>query len=442
VNKFAVEVSMKSTENPWLGDIPARWQSMSLKRVATTGAGSGFPPADQGNYDEEIPFLKVNSLSRGDSDGVLRWWDYTVSEETAARLNARVFRAGSLVIAKIGAALLLSRVRILDRPSCIDNNMMAIQAREGTDPRFLYFAVSTIKFDWLVNPGAVPSTSEGAVGRFELAFPSIDEQRQIAKYLDRETGQIDELITKQEQLVATLTERRQAVITQAVTRGLDPATELKASGVDWWDDIPNHWSLPQVKHHFRVTLGKMLDAKRPAQRGDTLLPYVRAGNIHEESLSLDELNEMPFSPTEVNSLSLIRGDLLVVEGGAVGVNQYLHGGLPGISFQKTVNRVRAVGPVSTRFLGYVLDVLRYRGIIDMLCNKSTIAHFTAEKLEQISFPCPPALEQQAIVLFLNSECAAIETLSSKAIDVIALLRERRQALISAAVTGKIDVRGL
>jgi len=275
-----------------------------------------------------------------------------------------------------------------------------------------------------------------------IPTPPLDEQRQIAEYLDRETGQIDVLIFKQEQLVDTLTERRQAVIAQAVTRGLDPKTELKHSGTAWLGEIPAHWLTPKVGLHFSVTLGKMLDAKRASQIDDVLLPYVRAGNIQEDELRLEDLYEMAFSPTEVRVLSLRVGDLLVVEGGAVGVNQLLEEDLPGVSFQKTVNRVRARDQSSTAYLGFVLDVLRHRGVLDMLCNKSTIAHFTADKLQRIVYPQPPVDEQNAIVVHLRNETRNIDALIAKARQVVEVLQERRQALISAAVTGKIDVRGL
>ncbi|WP_281536072.1 restriction endonuclease subunit S [Cryobacterium breve] len=292
-----------------------------------------------------------------------------------------------------------------------------------------------------VRPNSLQMNRNTLMG-WPIVVPPLVEQAQISDYLDRETGQIDALIAQQEQLVETLTERRQAVIAQAVTRGLDPTVEFKESEVPWFGRIPTHWLTPKVSLHFDVTLGKMLDVKRPHHSDDVLLPYVRAGNVHEAGLDLDDLNEMPFSPEEASSLTLRRGDLLVVEGGAVGVNQYLEDDLSGVSFQKTVNRVRPLDQASARFLGFVLDVIRYRGVIDMLCNKSTIAHLTADKLERIVFPQPPVDEQEKIVAHLREATARTDALIDKAGEVVEVLRERRQALINSAVTGKIDVRGL
>ena len=421
--------------------LPNGWRQLPLKRVVHTFSGAGFPIDQQGLTLEEIPFHKVGSLSGADQDGWIHGSEDTISRTTAANLRAPLLDPGTIVIAKIGAALLLGRIRQLALRSTIDNNMLGIVA-SGSHARFLYFALQTVNFAALVNPGAVPSLSDRNLRMWPIMLPPVEEQRRIAEYLDRETGQIDALITKQEQLVETLTERRQAVIAQAVTRGLSPTVELKDPELPWFGTIPAHWLTPKVNMHFEVTLGKMLDVKRRSQTDDLVRPYIRAGNIQEAELQIQDLNEMAFSPQEVQSLSLQSGDLLVVEGGAVGVNQWLSVDLPEISFQKTVNRVRSRGQISTRYLGFILDVLRYRGVIDMICNKSTIAHLTADKLQRIVIPHPPVEEQAAIVAHVLAETTRIDALVDKALQVIDVLKERRQALISAAVTGKIDVRNM
>ena len=185
----------------------------------------------------------------------------------------------------------------------------------------------------------------------------------------------------------------------------------------------------------------MLDVGKTPSSDATVLPYVRAANIQEAGLDLTSVNEMPFSPAEARILDVRRGDLLVVEGGAVGLNTHIDADMTGWSFQKTVNRVRAISDGSTRFLGFSLDALRRDGVIDMLSNKSTIAHLTAEKLERIVIAFPPASEQIEIAEHLQGAAKDIDAAIADAREAIALSRERRAALISAAVTGKIDVRG-
>lgn len=214
-------VELKTTRFHWLTSTPAHWRVLPIKRVASTGAGAGFPLEYQGVNDEEISFLKVNSLSRADNRGLISSSDDTVSRSTAKTLNAKIYPAGSIVLAKIGAALLLGRIRIVGSDSCIDNNMMAIIPSSEVEPRFLYYALNLVDFEYIVNPGTVPSTSEGAVGNFHLSFPPLIEQKQIAQYLDEKTNNIDILLQKAAEMVEVLTERRQALISAAVTGKID-----------------------------------------------------------------------------------------------------------------------------------------------------------------------------------------------------------------------------
>ncbi|MBA4247282.1 MAG: hypothetical protein C0444_03185 [Microbacterium sp.] len=210
-----------ASSSPWFPDLPEDWVMAPVKYHARTGAGAGFPPDAQGLLDEKYPFLKVNALSKADDDGVIRWQEDTVSLEMASKLGAKIYPAGSCIIAKIGAALLMGRVRQLSAPSCVDNNVMALIPQGSTSPRFLYYALQNLRPDWLVNPGAVPSTSEGAVGRVRLPFPPEAEQIAIAKALDVYMRKVMATERKLEAALTVLRERRQALISAAVTGQID-----------------------------------------------------------------------------------------------------------------------------------------------------------------------------------------------------------------------------
>lgn len=272
-----------------------------------------------------------------------------------------------------------------------------------------------------------------------LPYPNVDEQRAIADYLDRETAQIDAFIAKNEELVTLLTERRAAVIGRAALRGLDAAAELRDSGVMWLGEVPSHWRVSRLSRWFEVTLGKMLDESKFAGTVGDVLPYVRASNIKAERLDLSDVNSMPFTPAEQSKFSLRAGDLVVVEGGSIGVNAPVEHDMQGWGFQKTVNRVRAIRSDLTRFLGYQLDVIRQAGVLSMITNVSTIQHLTAEKLERIVVAMPPVGEQEAIVRHIMSSALAIDQAIGTAEESVRLARERRVAVVSAAVTGKINV---
>lgn len=284
------------------------------------------------------------------------------------------------------------------------------------------------------------STRYTAMKNIRLPVPPEDEQRAIASFLDHETAEIDAFIADQQELIRLLNERRAATITQAVTKGLDPNAPMKDSGVEWLSAIPEHWHVTKLGRSFEVVLGKMLDGGKDPRAEAVLLPYIRAANIQDDGLDTVNANRMYFVAAEIANLSLRGRDLLVVEGGSIGTCYVLREDMPGWSFQKTVNRVRTRGVHSTEFLAYVIRMYRDSEVLDTICNRSTIIHLTAEKLHNLVVPLPPVTEQQRVIDYLDCETAEIDAAIADAREAIELSKERRAALISAAVTGKIDVR--
>ena len=215
--------------------------------------------------------------------------------------------------------------------------------------------------------------------------------------------------------------------------------EYRETRHDLLPPIPVHWMTGQIKNAHNVVLGKMLqsDAKTPADR---LLPYLRAANVTWGGVDLSTINEMWFSPAERKALRLMVGDVVISEGGDVGRSAVWQGELPECYFQNAINRARPKGKHSSRYLYYWMSFIKSAGYIDIICNKSTIPHYTAEKVQGTPFVFPPAGEQAGIAAFLDHETAKIDRLIAKQERLIELLKEKRQAVISATVTGKIDVR--
>lgn len=213
--------------------------------------------------------------------------------------------------------------------------------------------------------------------------------------------------------------------------------EYKDSGVEWLGEVPAHWGVAPLKRGYSVCLGKMLkpDATSP---DDEYLPYLRAANIKWAGVDVSDVKSMWFSPWERQQLLLQHGDLLVSEGGDVGRSALWEGELSACYFQNSVNRIRPLGKNSTSYAYYWMSLLKDKGFIDVLCNKSTIAHFTAEKVQAVPMAFPPCNEQGAICTFLDGEVSKIDGLISEQEKLIALLKEKRQAVISHAVTKGLD----
>ena len=209
--------------------------------------------------------------------------------------------------------------------------------------------------------------------------------------------------------------------------------EYKDSGVEWLGEIPTHWICTQIKYGYDITLGKMLQKNKSSSK-DELKPYLKAQNIQPTGIDLSVVDNMWFSPDEKNKLLLKNDDVLISEGGDVGRSALWQGQLVECYIQNAINRARAIKGNSPYFLNYWMVYLKSADFINTLCNKATIAHYTAEKVETSPLLLPNSDEQFHISLFLDHETAKIDSLIDKQQQLIELLKEKRQAVISHAVT--------
>ena len=272
-----------------------------------------------------------------------------------------------------------------------------------------------------------------------VTIPKVDEQHRIADFLNGEVAGIDELIIKKLQMIKLLDERLDAHILRAVEIGLNPDVPLKAVRSEWIGEIPLHWSLPPVSAHFEVQLGKMLTAE--ASAGTEQFPYLRNLNVQWDRIDLDDLATMSFNEADRIRYRLEPGDLLVCEGGEVGRAAVWKGHTDEIFFQKAIHRVRPHRDGNTRFLMYCLRAAAKQNVFAVEGNQSTIVHLTAEKLRVHRFPFPPLEEQHSIVEYLDHRRDEKSSVRSLLERQIPLLQERRQALITAAVTGQLNTPG-
>jgi type I restriction enzyme, S subunit len=273
----------------------------------------------------------------------------------------------------------------------------------------------------------------------QTAFPPLEEQLAIAVLLDRETAKIDALMTEQQRLIELLKEKRQATISHAVTKGLNPAARMKDSGDEWIGQVPTHWTNPTLNSRFTIELGKMLDESRIT--GQYPVPYLRNVDVQWDCINYEDLPQMDVAESDYGRYTIKPGDLLVCEGGEVGRAAIVGAVNEVIGFQKALHRLRARDSGNVpRLMYYTFAWAAATGVFQA-GGSSTIAHLTGEQLKRYRFPKPPVSEQLAIIQYLDDETSRLDRLVAEAKTAIALLQERRTALISAAVTGKIDVRG-
>ncbi len=274
-----------------------------------------------------------------------------------------------------------------------------------------------------------------------VPLPPIDEQRQIARFLKQETAKIDALVDEQRRLIELLTEKRRAVISHAVTKGLDPDAPMKPSGIDWLGEVPEHWEVVPLKRICSV-----IDCKHiTAEFQDEGWPLASIREVQSKWVCLDEAKRTTESFYEQlidGGREPVAGDLIFSRNATVGlIAQVPESSEPFAMGQDVCLLKRQDDTTSSDFIQAVMgsDVVSVQ--LDLLIIGSTFKRVNVEEIRGLLLPTPPSIEQRAISAYVDHEVERFSELEEGANEAIQLLQERRTALISAAVTGKIDVRG-
>ena len=213
-------VRLKPSGVPWLGEVPEHWKVVPLKRIAWFKSGAGFPVAEQWSQDSEIPFLKVSDMTQPGNEVWIEMTGSTVSSETATRLGAFVFPAGSIIFPKVGGALLTNKRRLLRRPSCIDNNVMGCVVSEA-DLDYAFILLQQLDLGRLAKLGPVPAIGEREVRAIKVVLPPTQEQARLVAFVHRVTANLDSVILATNRELTLLREYRTRLIADVVTGKLD-----------------------------------------------------------------------------------------------------------------------------------------------------------------------------------------------------------------------------
>ena len=314
--------------------------------------------------------------------------------------------------------------------------------------RFLYWIIKSPEFAvsgeaTMTGAGGQKRVPDNFARNFEIACPPLPEQRAIAGFLDRETAKIDALVEEQRRLIALLKEKRQAVISHAVTKGLDPAAPMKPSGIDWLGDIPAHWEITQLKRLVKggtsitygiVQAGPMLEAG---------IPYIRTSDMSGEVLPSDGY---PLTSPEIEGAyersRVFPGDLVIAIRATIGQVLPVPDDLPMANLTQGTAKFSPGVDILRDFACHVLGADAAQHYFSLHSKGATFKEITLDALRRLPVVLPPLEEQAEITACLDAEVDRFGQLTSEATRAITLLQERRSALISAAVTGKIDVRDI
>ncbi|CAG0972076.1 Type-1 restriction enzyme EcoKI specificity protein [Phycisphaerales bacterium] len=434
----------------WLGDIPAHWRTKPLRFACclnpTKGEVSHLPA------DTEVSFVPMEAIREfGGMDlsqikpieDVLQGYTY--------------FRDGDIVAAKITPCFENGKGSIAEGLTnglgFGTTELHTLRPGPEFDTRFLFYLTLSHEFrhqgaGHMYGAGGQKRVPEDFLRNFVAPLPPVPEQRAIAAWLDDRTRRIDDLVAAKQRLIGLLAEQRTTVINHAVTKGLDPAAPMKPSGIDWLGDVPGHWEVKRLKFISHLQTGLTLGKKHTDEEQGRLVlrPYLRVANVQDGWLDLDHITEVEVLPERIARYELRAGDVLMTEGGdfdKLGRGYVYEGQIDGCLHQ---NHIFAVRPdarrLDSRFLASMMSCLHGRNYFTKTSQQTTnLASTNATKLGDFPIPLPPMAEQTQIMARVAAMAAKLDALTAATETAIARLTEYRQTLISAAITGKINVCG-
>lgn len=417
-------------------NLPAGWVVKRLDFIASVKARLGWKGLTASEYvDDGYVFLSTPNIKGRDID--FTNVNY-ITEQRYLESPELMLKIGDVLLAKDGSTLgTCSVVRALPRPATVNGSIAVIRTRSDVDPVFLFWAMSAPGMQAVIRQFkdgmGVPHLFQSDLRKFAVSLPISDEQRAIADFLDRETEAIDALIGKKSRFVQLLNEKRQALITHAVTKGLDSNVMMKASGADWLGEIPVHWDVIPSNRFFA-------ESKARAREGDEHLSATQKYGV----IPLAEFERLEGRQVTHAEKNLDQRKHVEIDNFVISMR----------SFEGGIERVKARGCVRSSYVALVADQRAHVGFFSYLFKSSAYiqglqatAMFIRDgqdlnynNFRQVKLPLPSIDEQRSIAEFLDLEMSKNSAIIANTERAINKLFEYRAALIAAAVTGQIDVR--
>ncbi|MCF5841747.1 restriction endonuclease subunit S [Aeromonas veronii] len=426
----------------WLGRIPVHWKLATLKYECVF-SGGGTPTKDNLAYwGGDIPWISPKDMKS------------QVVTDSIDKITAVAVAESSTKLVPEGALLMVVRSGILQRtipvaintvPVTLNQDMKALRFKSKDKACFFLYYIqgleSQLLLEWCKQGATVESIEHELLANARYPLPPNDELKAINQFLDYETARIDRLITQQLRLIELLKEKRQAVISHAVTKGLNPDAPMKDSGIEWLGQVPKHWQLTKLKWVAQTTSGSTPNTSEPEKYYDGgEYPWVRTTDLNNGTLT-----DVPVKITEraikdtACTLLPIGSVLISMYGGAGSIGKHAL-----LKTLATTNQaVCAVLPNSRLLPEYLNLFAEYYRPFWMASAEGTRKdpNIGQDHIREMFIPVPPLDEQRKVEIYVSGQLCLYDKGQDIAFRQVELLKERRTALISAAVTGKIDLRG-
>ena len=443
--KYRAYADYKTTHLGWLSEIPYHWEIKRLKYLGDSLIGLTYSPddvVDEGKGTLVLRSSNVQNKQLAFDDNV--YVNKTIPKKLVTQ------KGDILICARNGSRALIGKNAQIDENSTGMSFGVFMSIFRSPYNRYLSKVFNSPLFEYQSGSFLTATINQLTIGNlnsFEIPLPAEAERENIVDFLDHETAKLDALIEKQQQLIKLLKEKRQAVISHAVTKGLNPSAPMCDSGVEWLGQVPEHWVVSALKYHVDTVNGFGFSSTDVCEEG---VPFIRAGNIKKKSITETDLYLPQRVVDRYKRVILSEGDIVISMVGsdprildsAVGqvgvVPKSMAGAVPN---QNVVILREKSDSILKRFLFYILCSEPYRNHLNVfshkLANQSIIS---SSLIVNAKFMLPSTLEQKRIIDFLDKRLDNVDDVVLRNYDSLEFLTERRTALISAAVTGKIDVR--
>lgn len=426
----------------WLGEIPSGWEMIRLRYLLN----DGYDGLKIGPFGSQLTsdMLKDDGLFKVYGQENIISSNFTkgnrfIDDSKFEELSVYKIKTGDILITMMGTSGRCDVVPVIFQSGIMDSHLLRIRVNNRIKPNFLQLLIDKSHYlkqqIRLAGKGSIMhGLNSSIIKDLIIILPPISEQTQIAAFLDHETAKLDNLINEQKKLIDLLKEKRQAVISHAVTKGLNPNAPMKDSGVEWLGKVPEGWGVLTAKRISKIFV---------PQRNKPQL------NTTADGISWVTMEDMKTSEIITTNLwvteeeAKIAGSKILPKGAVISscVGNF---GVASINMIDVIinQQLQAFIPSHNINPIFLLHCIRCaKSYFEKIGTAATLIYVNQQGFENMPLAVPPQKEQELIVAFLDQETTKIDTLITKAESAIQLLQERRTALISAAVTGKIDVRG-
>ena len=417
---------MKNSGIEWIGVIPEHWEMCRLKYLYKTVSGNGFNIDLQGEECGDYPFCKASDISIANKD-LYKAQNYVTKH--LVKLNRyNIIPTGSIIFAKIGEAMKKNNRAICQCDCCIDNNCQALIPLSNILSVFAFYILKCVDMRWFDNAGTIPCISVRKLMNSSIALPPLSEQKAIAGFLDKKCGEVDALIADIQQEIETLEQYKRSVITEAVTKGLDPSAPMIESGVQWIGNMPAHWGCIRGKYILTYL-------QKPVKKDDGVITCFRDGEVTLRSNRREDGFTM--ADKEIGYQGVDIGDLVVhgMDGfaGAIGISDSRGKASPVLNVLGTKQ--------NKRYIMYYLRSMAYSDVFMALSTGIRVrsCDLRWNKLAELWYPIPPLNEQEEIVAHIDETIQKANEIIADKQSQIETLEVYKKSLIYEYVTGKKEV---